>query len=251
MFTSCAKLPNNEAKRAYESDSISYESVSHDTIYIDTTYKEEVNITENNGYRTKEEANIIEKINIINLVDTTKLIDDDFGIIAYNVPESFVVNEYFTIKLRISKNKKVESVVIGNRNIPIIGSNSNDEVIIETIQVDTKMTANLYADKSVFEVELTSNQEQNIFKDGYTEWVWRIKPLKSGESYIKMSISMSGRDIVVYEKDIWIEGDWKFSFTNWFSKWWQSIIATVITPILIPFGIWLYNKKKRKKKNQE
>jgi hypothetical protein len=189
------------------------------------------------------------KYNIINLIDTTKLVDNGFAIMGYNVPNFFIVNKKATIKLRISKENNIESVVIGNRNIPIIGLNSSDNIILETIKVGDEMSAKLYTDKEYFLVELVnSGSTQNIEEEGYTEWVWRLTPLKSGNSYIKMIITMSGKDIVVYEKEIPVESNWSWSFSNWFTKWWQAVTATIITPILIPLFIWLYNRKRKKSK---
>lgn len=188
------------------------------------------------------------RYNIINYTDTTKILDKGFGTIAYNVPQKFVVNEYSTIKLRISRSKNIESIIIGDRNIPIVGTNSNDNIILETIQIDSIMEASLYTDDGIFEVFMVNkNNKQSLSDLGYTEWVWRVRPLKSGNHYIKMLITISGRDIVVYEKNIPVESNWSFSFSNWFSKWWQAITATIVTPILIPFFIWLYNRRKKKK----
>jgi len=189
------------------------------------------------------------KYKIINLIDTTKLVDSGFAIMGYNVPNYFKVNQKATIKLRISKENTIESVVIGNRNIPIVGLSSSDNIILETIKVSDQMSAKLYTDKEYFLVELVnSGSTQNIEEEGYTEWVWRVTPLKSGNSYIKMIITISSKDIVVYEKEIPVESNWSWSFSNWFIKWWQAVTATIITPILIPLFIWLYNRKRKKSK---
>jgi hypothetical protein len=201
--------------------------------------------TENKEIKDIKDDKKIETIyNIINYVDTTKLLDNSFGIIAYNVPQSFKVNKYSTIKLRISRDKKEESVVVGNRNIPIVGTNSNDNIILETIKIDEYITAKLYTDDGVFEVDLISSDKQRISDDGYTEWIWRVRPLKSGTHYIKMIISISEKDIVVYEKNIEVESDFSWSFSTWFIKWWQVIMTTIITPILIPLIIWIWKKRK-------
>ena len=117
---------------------------------------------------------------IVDLTDDEKITDDNFGTIAYNVPDSFKVDKYSTIKLRISKEKTVESVVIGDRDIPLVADDSHDRIIVESILIDDKMSATLYADSDIFEIKLTSQKEQNIFENGYTEWVWRVRPLKSG-----------------------------------------------------------------------
>jgi hypothetical protein len=165
------------------------------------------------------------------------------------VPSYFKVNQKATIKLRISKENTIESVVIGNRNIPLVGLSSSDNIILETIKVSDQMSAKLYTDKEYFVVELVnSGSTQNIEEWGYTEWVWRVTPLKSGSSYIKMIITISGKDIVVYEKEIPVESNWSWSLSNWLIKWWQALTATIITPILIPFFIWLWKRKKRKSK---
>jgi hypothetical protein len=223
-----------DLKEEHYKDSYNYLETRYSSILInsDTSYIDTVKI-----------------YNIVNLLDSTKLLDNNFAIIGYNVPNYFRVNQKATIKLRISKEKTIESVVIGNRNIPIVGLNSSDNIILETIKVSDQMSAKLYTDKEYFIVEIVnSGSTQNIEEEGYTEWIWRVTPLKGGNSYIKMIITMSGRDIVVYEKEIPVESNWSWSFSNWFTKWWQAVTATIITPILIPFFVWLYNRKKKKSK---
>jgi hypothetical protein len=200
-------------------------------------------------YRREKDLDLPRKMPmIIDQTDSKKLLDNGFGTIAYNVPQKFVVDEYSTIKLRISKSKEIQSIIIGDRNIPIVGTDSNDDIILETIQIDSLMIAKLYTDDGLFEViSVNKNEEQSLSDLGYTEWVWRVRPLISGNHYIKMLITISGRDIVVYEKNILVESNWRFSFSRWFSRWWQAITATIITPILIPLFIWLYNRRKLKK----
>lgn len=227
--------------------------IPHDTIYLHIEKQERVaasnqHILENSTeleLSNKKSISRINKWDIINLVDTTKFIDSSFAIIGYNIPQSFKVNQKATIKLRISKDFNIESVVYGDRNIPIVGFNSDDRIILETIKVSDTMFAKLYTDSEYFTVELVNSLSgQKIWGEGYTEWIWRVTPLKSGSSYIKMIITMSGRDIVVYEKEIPVDSNWSWSFSNWFSEWWQAITATIITPILIPFGIWLLKRRK-------
>jgi hypothetical protein len=193
---------------------------------------------------------IIEEMDIVDNTDIDKINDKDYANIAYNIPDDFKVNEFSTIKLRISKNKNIEAVVIGDREIPIVSEESNDKVVVETILVDDKMSATLYGDEEIFDIKLTSNKVQNIYEKGYTEWVWRVKPLKSGKHYIKLIITVADRDLVVYEKDIPVQGNLIYSFASWVVKCWEPIVATVITPILIPLFLW-YRKKKKNKKSKD
>ncbi len=190
---------------------------------------------------------VVENINK-NLIDKTKGIEsENFGIIAYNIPENLIINEYSTIRLRISRDNEVESILIGKRKIPIINEDSDDRIIIEDIEIDSIIEAKLYGDPEVFLISTINSPIQNILETGYTEWIWRVKPLKSGEHYLKLVIIISGRDIVVYEKDILVESNWKWSFSSWFARWWQPIMATIITPIIIPFLIWAWRRRKKEK----
>jgi hypothetical protein len=186
------------------------------------------------------------KIDIDNKVDTTLIKSNDIGIIAYNVPKKFKVNEYSTIKLRISKSDDAIAIVGGNRGISIIGKNSKDKVILESIKIDDIMTAILYSDNDSAIIELVNkNETQNIHKNGYTEWIWRIKPLNDKPNYLKLIVSISGRDIVVYEKTIPVDGDFWFESTSWLEKWWEVLATTLIIPIVIP--IFIYYKRKSNK----
>ena len=185
-------------------------------------------------------------IDINNKIDTSLVKYDDIGIIAYNVPKKFKVNEYSTIKLRISKSDDAIAIVGGNRGISIIGKNSKDKVILESIKIDDIMTAILYSDNDSAIIELVNkNETQNIHKNGYTEWIWRIKPLNDKPNYLKLIVSISGRDIVVYEKLIPVDGNLWFESVSWIEKWWEVLATTLIIPIVIP--IFIYYKRKSNK----
>jgi hypothetical protein len=197
------------------------------------------------AFNTKNKSLLLDEYNIKNHVDTTDILDFNLGIIAYNIPNDFKVNEWSTIKLRITRDNKIEYVVLGNgsRPIPIVNPESNDDVIIDKIEVCDFITAKLYSDDGV-DINIVTESRQSLLKGGYTEWVWRIRPNTSNSCYIKMVITISERDLVVYEETIKVEPDWYWSFSKWVSKWWQAITATIITPILIPFFIWLFKKEK-------
>lgn len=193
-------------------------------------------------------TNVIDSIRIIDktvtFIDSVSVMEG-FGTIAYNVPYNLRVNELSTIRLRISMGHNVSDVVLGDRDIPIVGVGSNDLVILETIRISSLMRASLYTDDGLFEVSGVSSKEQTLLDGGYTEWIWRIKPIKSGRHYIKMLITVSDRDIVVYEKQIPVESNWYFSFSNWVVRWWESLLAGLIVPIVIPFIIWWRNRNKK------
>lgn len=205
--------------------------------------REEMQVPDNSPNPAKD-------MNVIDYRKPDKAKISGYGTVAYNVPNKFTVNKYSTIKLRISRhNGKIESIVIGDRRISI--ATNGDDVIVETIEVDSLMTAKLFTDSKAFEVELVSNADQKICKDGYTEWAWRVRPIKSGEHYIKLLITISGKDIVVYEKNIAVESNWEWSFTNWVKNWWQIILTTFIVPIIIPIIKWLMGRKKKEEEDKK
>lgn len=184
----------------------------------------------------------------INKIDNDEVKKEGVGIIGYNVPDKFKINVYSTIKLRISKENNVDIIVNGDRGISIVEKGSKDKVIIESINIGDKMKAKLYSDDSSAIIEMVNdNTEQSISEKGYTEWIWRIKPLTNKDNYLKMIITISDKDIVVYEKIIPVEGDIWFSFVSWIERWWEVLATTLIIPIVIP--IFIYYKKKRKSKN--
>lgn len=185
------------------------------------------------------------EFNITNNIDTVLVKEDDIGIIAHNIPPKFKINVYSTIRLRISKSNDTVTIINGNRGISIVPKYSTDEIILESIKIDDKMSAWLYSDDGNTETELVnSNRTQNIYVEGYTEWTWRVKPLNDNPTYIKLIITVSDRDVVVYEKTIPVEGDFWFETTTWLEKWWEVIASTLIIPIVIP--IFIYIRRKRK-----
>lgn len=189
-----------------------------------------------------------ENIVTINKIDNDEVKKEEVGIIGYNVPNKFKINVYSTIKLRISKENNVDIIVNGDRGISIVEKGSRDKVIIESIAIGDRMKAKLYSDDSSAIIEMVNdNTEQSIGENGYTEWVWRIKPLTNKDNYLKMIITISDKDIVVYEKLIPVESDFWYSFVSWIERWWQVLATTLIIPIIIP--IFIYYRKKRKTKD--
>ena len=166
-----------------------------------------------------------------------------------------VVGKSYTIKLRISKEKNKIQLVSGDRNIPINDINTDSKVVIESIRVEPIMSANLIAEDGKFIITTSSTEIQNIEDKGYTEWGWRITPLKSGENFLKLVVKVriineNGdfyKDITVFDKNIEVKSNVVFSIKTWLSNYWQWLITTII----IPFIIWFYKKKSEEKKKRK
>jgi hypothetical protein len=206
----------------------------------------------------KKENTKVENEVKVEVTDNTTLDDitnESVGIMAYSTPEQMVVGKSYTIKLRISKEKNKIQLVSGDRNIPINDINTDSKVVIESIRVEPIMSANLITEDGKFIITTSSTEIQNIEDKGYTEWGWRITPLKSGENFLKLVvkvriISENGdfyKDITVFDKNIEVKSNVVFSIKTWLSNYWQWLITTII----IPFIIWFYKKKSEEKKKRK
>lgn len=194
----------------------------------------------------------------VEVTDNTTLDDitnESVGIMAYSTPEQMVVGKSYTIKLRISKEKNKIQLVSGDRNIPINDINTDSKVVIESIRVEPIMSANLIAEDGKFIITTSSTEIQNIEDKGYTEWGWRITPLKSGQNFLKLVVKVriineNGdfyKDITVFDKNIDVKSNVVFSIKTWLSNYWQWLITTII----IPFIVWFYKKKSEEKKKRK
>ena len=194
----------------------------------------------------------------VEVTDNTTLDDitnESVGIMAYSTPEQMVVGKSYTIKLRISKEKNKIQLVSGDRNIPINDINTDSKVVIESVRVEPIMSANLIAEDGKFIITPSSTEIQNIEDKGYTEWGWRITPLKSGQNFLKLVVKVriineNGdfyKDITVFDKNIEVKSNVVFSIKTWLSNYWQWLITTII----IPFIIWFYKKKSEEKKKRK
>lgn len=247
LFISCqsSRHISNIDIKVDISDTVAASSV--DTGRVDTIQNDKIdNLT---SASAPEETPIRRKkpkeIKVINYIDTNDLKKPNYGIIGYNVPEKFQVNVYSVVKLRITRSKKTKSVMVGDRKIPLADEGSGDYVYLESIEIDSIMTAKLYVNGDIFDVELESSEKQKLSDKGYIEWYWSIKPKKGGNQKIRLLITMSDREIPVYEKVIYVKKSYLWSFSQWVGKWWQAITATLITPIIIPLIIWFWKKQKK------
>ena len=205
----------------------------------------------------KENPKTEDKVKV-EVIDNTTLDDitnESVGIMAYSTPEQMVVGKSYTIKLRISKEKNKIQLVSGDRNIPINDINTDSKVVIESIRVEPIMSANLIAEDGKFIITTSSTEIQNIEDKGYTEWGWRITPLKSGQNFLKLVVKVriineNGdfyKDITVFDKNIDVKSNVVFSIKTWLSNYWQWLITTII----IPFIVWFYKKKSEEKKKRK
>ena len=252
---------------------IERESIEIDTNFIDSSFVEQDTIIREvmlinqdsvvNQIKIKpkvEKEESIKKEDKVKVeVDDKTTLDDitneSVGIMAYSTPTQMTVGKSYTIKLRISKEKNKIQLVSGDRNIPINDITIDSKVIIESIRVEPIMSANLISEEGKFTITPASTETQNIEDKGYTEWAWRIVPLKGGQNFLKLVVKVriineNGeffKDITVFDKNIEVKSNVVFSVKTWISNYWQWLVTTII----IPFIVWFYKKKSEKKKERD
>ena len=175
------------------------------------------------------------------------------GLIAYSVPNEMQVGREYLVKVRISKQNNRTVLLVGDREIPI--SDNLEEVKVESITVSPVMSASLLSSKKYFEITPLSTDIQNIDKEGYTEWVWNVSPLQSGENNLKLNVKIRikedgndyYKDITIFERKIKVKSNIGFSIKDFIFKNWEWFMGV----IFIPLFQWLWLLWKRKKEEKD
>lgn len=216
------------------------------------SYEEKIRSHKDGGSYHYKNATIIDKVESIK--QNKNLIK---GLVAYSVPDEMTVGEDYNVKIRITKDStQKKTLIVGDNEIPINDTTVNSTITIESIRVSSIMSATLTTNSDDnFKITTKSSETQNIENFGYTEWEWNVMPLKSGEHELKLIIKVritsedgekSFKDIVVFEKNVLSKKNVSYSVKKLINKYWQWSLSTVI----IPFFIWLYNRKKKKKEEE-
>lgn len=232
-----------------------------DSVYIkkDDNLEVNANIKEVDVEVNKDKHQIDDRIKLNKITDNAEVVDKvgdvqkiGEGVIAYSIPNEMIVGKYYSVKLRISKDTNKSKLILGDREIPINDVSVSSKITIESIRVESVMSAQLISEEVSFKIESKSTEFQNIEDNGYTEWEWRITPLKGGSNFLKLLVKVrvineSGefyKDIIVFDRNVNVKSNALFSFKNWLFNYWQWIISTIISP----FIIWFYKKKSEEKK---
>lgn len=162
------------------------------------------------------------------------------GHVAYHIPPIMNVRDTYQVSLVISKTtvniyEDFEGVV-KTTIIPIT----------ETMEV--KLIDPSPIDDKTFSI-VPDNEAEQLIEDGneVTKWSWNVTPLKSGGANLKIVVAIiknGHRKETVYQDNVHVKTNPGKTIPIFINKYWQWFLST----LFIPFGIWLYNKKKEKEK---
>ena len=188
------------------------------------------------------------KIKAIIIDNAPTILNDTInGIIVYSIPDNMKIGKLYTIRLRISKDKNKTEMIVGDRHIPINDTSIKSTITIESVRVESIMSAQLLSIDGKIEIKPQSTEFQNIEKSGYTEWEWSVKPIKSGNCVLKLLVKVrikdSGdffKDITVFDRKIEIKPDIVYTIINFLKNYWQWIMTSIIIPIIV----YVYKRRK-------
>lgn len=161
---------------------------------------------------------------------------------GFNVPRTVNLFDTFDVSLIIDLDSTPEEVAQALEKAGAAG----DKVTAE-IRVSRVMAAGIVT--KGFDVENISSREQALWFDAPSEWKWRLTPRTTGEQSVNVSIHakvMVGdvhveKYIKTFERDITVDVTAEQSVMMFLSRHWQWLLST----LLIPFGLFFYNKLKR------
>lgn len=265
LITSCGSLKNSTEVKPLKINQIdSSKVVLIDTLILDTipirtepVYIEpdrlEVNRKVSNEEKAIRKPKSIDNIEKSNheIIDNTINIDikPSLGLVAHSVPKIMQVGKTYTVKLRISKERNKAQLIDGN-GIPISDVRFDSKITISSIRVEPVMSAKLISDSSKMIIQSTSTLIQDIEKEGFTEWEWRLTPIKGGDIFLKIMVSVIVednkiiKDIPVYNDVVSVKSNISFTIKGFLNEYWQWLMTTIIIPLVV----WFYNKKRKKDK---
>ncbi|MFA6055583.1 MAG: prepilin-type N-terminal cleavage/methylation domain-containing protein [Thermodesulfovibrionales bacterium] len=181
------------------------------------------------------------------------LLDEEFkklsaGYILYNPPSTMTVGQQETVEVRITRTftKDLETKLSG-RGKPII----------ENLRVSTSMKSFLIGEKKHFDIAPLNHEEQFVTGLGFTQWSWYVTPLESGTHTLLLRVTVKlfipgigekERDYQVFERQIKVLANTKYTTKRFLSTNWQYLITSVLTlfGIITGSGLIMWWLKKRK-----
>lgn len=97
-----------------------------------------------------------------------------------------------------------------------------------------------------FLIVKNNSDVQLVDTTDYTEWVYNVTPNKSGRLKLNVIVSIireKGKKQIVYFDNVYVKSNPVIVVETFWEKYWQWCFSTLI----IPFGIWLWNRKKKRK----
>jgi hypothetical protein len=169
------------------------------------------------------------------------------GNIAFNTPDRIPLGKSRVIEAKLSTNVPPNVLLT---QLSEAGAKES-----ASIKVSDRMTATLIGG-GAFDVLPSGPQQQFISKKEVTTWTWVVTPKQGGTQFLMLSfdavLSVDGKDgmrtINTFKRKIQIDVPWPETPSEWFvllKNWFENVSWFWLT-ILVPVGLWLWNKFRKK-----
>jgi hypothetical protein len=165
--------------------------------------------------------------------------------VAFVIPDRATLGDRLKAELLIDFTEAAKDL---ERKLSLEGTTASGEILVSKI-----VTAKIFAPE--FSVINITPEKQALSKLSNTKWNWELVPLKAGNHEVTLSISAhvkvdgtsAERYIGTYNKRIAIKVTPTQVMGSWFNRNWQWLASTLI----VPFAIWRWQKRKRRKEAEE
>ncbi len=124
------------------------------------------------------------------------------GKIAHDIPDIMLLNKYHICTIRVAYADLTDAILVQGLTKYRI------EIIRKMADKKSKGKVNLIDFNDAFEVkQINPSEEQEIFLDDYTEWVYQITPTKTGQQPLTLAftaISDNGTKDMLFQKTVTI-----------------------------------------------
>ena len=160
------------------------------------------------------------------------------GRLVYCIPDTMKLKNTYTIVLRINRNINSLKILDSLNKPQIINIKTTNSMDVSIIDPST--------DKS-FNIVKQNSDRQFIDDSDYTEWIYSVQPLNSGNLKLNIIVSIIKDDNVkqiVYFNTIYVKSNSVIIIKGFWETYWQWLITTFI----IPLAIFIYKKSKKEDK---
>lgn len=156
--------------------------------------------------------------------------------------------------MRVHFSERVEVRISGNPKEDLAaGLQERGVAVEEAAKISPVMKVTLTPEESgVFDVKSLSEEEQLTSGGDFSQWVWSVTPLKSGTHNLYLTVNVvvdvpglgpQKRQIPVLTQAVRVRADAVYSAGRFWRSNWQWFTST----LLIPIGLWLWNKRNKSK----
>lgn len=161
------------------------------------------------------------------------------GNLVYDIPDTMVVGKLYIIRIRINRDTSDKTISNG------LSPRSASAEIRTTYKMEVSVIDPSNDGDKYFNITKSNENTQFVEDSGYTEWVYGITPIKSGRRKINLVISIikgENKKQIVYLDEVWVKSNPVVAIKKGWNDNWKWLMTTIIIPLII----WLYNRRKKK-----